>query len=56
MLKIRDECMQKLRLDDYPPRKIFSAKMKDPMIATMIIIRGLKAVAKTGPLFFITIP
>jgi hypothetical protein len=30
--------------------------MKEPMMATMIIIKGLKAVAKTGPFFFITIP
>lgn len=30
--------------------------MKEPMIATMIIIKGLKAVTKTGPVFFITSP
>lgn len=41
---------------NYPPRKIFSARMKEPMTATMIIIKGLKAVANTGPLFFITSP
>lgn len=41
---------------NYLPRKIFSAKIKEPMIATMIIIKGLKAVANTGPLFFITSP
>lgn len=35
---------------------MFSARMKEPMIATIIIIKGLKAVAKTGPLFFITSP
>jgi len=42
--------------ENYLPRNICSAKMKEPMIATMIIIKGLKAVANTGPLVFITSP
>jgi len=42
--------------ENYPPRYIFSANMNEPMMATMIIIKGLKAVAKTGPFFFITNP
>uniref|UniRef100_A0A0A9HKI9 Uncharacterized protein n=1 Tax=Arundo donax TaxID=35708 RepID=A0A0A9HKI9_ARUDO len=33
---------------------MFSARMKEPMMATMIIMRGLKAEAKTGPRIWIT--
>lgn len=47
---------KRAKVEIYPPRKIFSAKTKEPMTATITIIKGLKAVANTGPLFFITIP
>lgn len=40
----------------YLPRWSCSREMREPKAATMIMQRGLKAVAKTGPLIFITTP
>lgn len=36
------------------PKYMVSERMKEPIIATRIVLRGVKAVTKTGPLSFIT--
>ena len=40
----------------YLPKNIISAKMKELMIATRIMLKGLNAVTKTGPFVCITTP
>lgn len=40
----------------YLPKFNFSDRIKVLKIATMIMLRGLKAVTKTGPLVLIIIP
>jgi hypothetical protein len=44
------------RLNAHIPKYMFSLSMKEAMIATRIMVRGLKAVTKTGPLSFIITP
>ena len=38
------------------PKYMVSDKMKELIIATRTMLTGLKALTKTGPLSFITIP
>lgn len=41
------------QINAHLPKYNVSDRMKDPIIATRIMVRGLKAVTKTGPLSFI---
>lgn len=56
MSKIEGKKKKLMMIEIYPPRKMCSARIKEPIMATMIIMRGLNAVAKTGPFFLITNP